>query len=386
MLPRIVSRLAVACAAALIVLCVPLSATAQIAVSITVAPPGLPVYEQPPIPAPGYIWTPGYWAYGPDGYYWVPGTWVEPPAVGLLWTPGYWGWNDGAFVWTDGYWGPTIGFYGGVDYGFGYPGHGYAGGEWRGGQFYYNRSVTNVTNVEIHNVYNQTVVNNVTVNKVSYVGGPGGLTASPTAEEREAARGPHTPPTRLQAEQRSVAGSRPELRAAVNHGKPQIAATSKPGEFSTHVVAAREAGAMTAAQTRGGESRPSNEQRPGNEQRPDTTTAEQPAPTHARDLPRMPAPAAAPAQGADQAEARRQADLQSNQEQERAALAQQQDKEHAEFNRQGNQDKQAFQAMEQKHQQQTQQLQQRQAAERNNARNQRPQREARAPQKPDDRG
>jgi WXXGXW repeat (2 copies) len=48
---------------------------------------------QPEIPAPGYIWTPGYWAYGTDGYYWVPGTWVQPPAVGLLWTPGYWGWR-----------------------------------------------------------------------------------------------------------------------------------------------------------------------------------------------------------------------------------------------------------------------------------------------------
>ena len=71
-------------------------APAQIvAVSITVAPPVLPVYDQPPIPAPGYIWTPGYWAWGDDGYYWVPGTWVEPPAVGLLWTPGYWGWHDG---------------------------------------------------------------------------------------------------------------------------------------------------------------------------------------------------------------------------------------------------------------------------------------------------
>ncbi len=54
---------------------------------ITVAPPELPVYEQPAIPEPGYIWTPGYWAYSRDGYYWVPGTWVEPPSVGLLWTP-----------------------------------------------------------------------------------------------------------------------------------------------------------------------------------------------------------------------------------------------------------------------------------------------------------
>ena len=40
----------------------PAPSHAQI-LSITIAPPALPVYVQPPIPAPGYIWTPGYWAY-----------------------------------------------------------------------------------------------------------------------------------------------------------------------------------------------------------------------------------------------------------------------------------------------------------------------------------
>src|SRR5258708_14230774 len=102
-------------------------AAAQL-VSITIAPPVLTVYVQPAIPGPGYIWTPGYWAYGDDGYYWVPGTWVLPPTVGLLWTPGYWGWNDGIYAWNTGYWGPHIGFYGGVNYGFGHTGGGYAGG------------------------------------------------------------------------------------------------------------------------------------------------------------------------------------------------------------------------------------------------------------------
>ena len=56
---------------------------AGVSVSVTIAPPVLPVYEQPPCPGDGYIWTPGYWAYGPDGYYWVPGTWATPPTVGL---------------------------------------------------------------------------------------------------------------------------------------------------------------------------------------------------------------------------------------------------------------------------------------------------------------
>src|ERR1700733_7359040 len=80
-----------------------------ISVNITIAPPALPIYVQPPIPAVGYIWVPGYWAYGDDGYYWVPGTWIQPPEAGLLWTPGWWGWNNGVYVFNEGYWGPTVG-------------------------------------------------------------------------------------------------------------------------------------------------------------------------------------------------------------------------------------------------------------------------------------
>src|SRR5580704_16906373 len=44
--------------------------------SLDVAPPDLPVYDQPPCPGDGYLWTPGYWAWGNSDYYWVPGTWV----------------------------------------------------------------------------------------------------------------------------------------------------------------------------------------------------------------------------------------------------------------------------------------------------------------------
>jgi len=62
-----------------------------ISLSIAVAPPALPVYEQPPVPGPGFMWSPGYWAHGDEDYYWVPGTWVQAPQPNLLWTPGYWG-------------------------------------------------------------------------------------------------------------------------------------------------------------------------------------------------------------------------------------------------------------------------------------------------------
>src|SRR5437879_12729734 len=57
------------------------------AISVTVAPPPLIVYEQPFCPGPGYIWAPGYWSWGPEGYFWVPGTWVLAPYQGALWTP-----------------------------------------------------------------------------------------------------------------------------------------------------------------------------------------------------------------------------------------------------------------------------------------------------------
>ena len=205
-------------------LAVPVAADAQIgiAISITIAPPELPVYVQPAIPEVGYIWTPGYWAYGPDGYYWVPGTWVEPPAVGLLWTPGCWGWRDGIYVWNAGYWGPHIGFYGGVNYGFGYVGTGYLGGRWVGGVFSYNQTVNNFGGVHITNVYKETVViNNVT--RVSFNGGNGGTTVQPTALERAAAEEHHVAPTVLQTqhEHTASAAARGSLRRRRSAPSPE---------------------------------------------------------------------------------------------------------------------------------------------------------------------
>ncbi len=130
---------------------------AGVVVSITVAPPPLPVYAQPPCPGEDYIWTPGYWSYGPTGYVWVPGAWLRPPQIGFLYTPGYWGFVDGAYVWHHGYWGPHVGYYGGVNYGFGYTGSGFAGGRWEGGHFFYNRAVSNI-GARFHNTYREEVV------------------------------------------------------------------------------------------------------------------------------------------------------------------------------------------------------------------------------------
>src|SRR5580698_2183752 len=149
---------------------------AQIGVAITIAPPALPVYEQPVCPGDGYIWTPGYWGWGDDGYYWVPGTWVEAPEVGFFWTPGYWGWGGSSFVWYDGYWGLTVGFYGGINYGFGYFGHGFYGGYWNGGRFWYNRAYGHFGNNFHGNFYNRTYA--------GFSGRPGGASfnAHPPAQ------------------------------------------------------------------------------------------------------------------------------------------------------------------------------------------------------------
>ena len=206
-----------------------------VGVSVGIPPPALPVYVQPPCPAPGYIWMPGYWSWD-DGYYWVPGTWVVAPAVGLLWTPGYWGWVNGAYLWHAGYWGPHVGFYGGINYGFGYSGVGYEGGYWHGHEFYYNRAVTNINSTHITNVYNRTVINNVNVTHVSFNGGAGGVAARPTAAQLSAEHERHLGLTPLQRQQQQLAHANSAMRAAVNNGHPGIAATPRAGEFSGHGV------------------------------------------------------------------------------------------------------------------------------------------------------
>jgi len=217
-------------------------AHAGVFVSVGIAPPALPVYEQPPLPAPGFIWTPGYWAYGDAGYYWVPGVWVHPPSVGLLWTPGYWGFEGGVYGWHGGYWGPHVGFYGGVNYGFGYGGVGFFGGEWRGGVFAYNRAVANFGGVHVTNVYeDRTVIeHNTIVNEghASFNGGAG-IQAHASAAEMQAANEHHFDPTPRQAQHESFAAQDRSQLASVNHGNPGTPASSNINAY--HQVAQQHA-------------------------------------------------------------------------------------------------------------------------------------------------
>jgi hypothetical protein len=354
----------------LVVLSMSAVSSAQIGVSISVGPPALPVYEQPPCPTPGYMWTPGYWAYDNNTgeYYWVPGTWVAAPQPGFLWTPPYWGWNGVGFAFFPGWWGPHIGFYGGIGYGFGYPGTGFYGGRWQGGQFFYNRSVTNVNVTNIHNTYNTTVINNNTNNHVSYNGGNGGTTAKPTHEEEAAAHEQHIGPVAAQTQHQEAARNNPQMRASQNHGKPPVAATSRPGDFREGAVPAKEAGAPYKPEPQSNARSENNVPRPpeSNRGEPQTGANEHPEnnvprpPAHASEVQPHERPAA-PNTGnpdVDKKYQQQQDKLYNKMQQEHQNLQAKQDQEHQRATQQqANAAKQ--QQMEQRHQQQTQRMEQR---------------------------
>ena len=202
---------------------------AQVAVGISVgiAPPAIPVYAQPPCPVEGYLWTPGYWYWGNSGYYWVPGVWVAPPRIGFLWTPGYWGWTGGRYLWHGGYWGPHVGYYGGINYGFGYGGRGFYGGRWEGGAFRYNTAVWH-TGMGFHNTYvdRTVIVNNP--NRYSF-NGPGGVTRQPSPEERSYMSEQHVQATQRQQNHMHTASTNRYQRASFNGGHPSTMARSSVG-------------------------------------------------------------------------------------------------------------------------------------------------------------
>jgi hypothetical protein len=286
----------------------PVGAFAQVGVSIQIAPPELPIYDQPICPGDGYIWTPGYWAWDGD-YYWVPGTWVLAPEPGFLWTPGYWGWGGSGFFFNEGYWGPSVGFYGGIDYGFGYFGHGYEGGRWQNGHFFYNTAVNHLDGNRIRNVYNTRV--NETPSRVSFNGGNGGINVRASSQEESAARGKHVGPVPAQTQHAWSAHNDPQQRVSANRGAPPVAATARPN--------------MAA---------------------------------HPKDLP--PVQRSAPSTGnpqLDQKYQQQRDQVAAKQNQDRQNLQQKQDQQHQQMTKQ-NAPPAKVQQVEQQHQQQTQRLQQ----------------------------
>jgi len=223
---------------ALLLSVVPASSFAGVFISVGFAPPMLPVYDQPPCPEDGLMWTPGYWAYGPDGYYWVPGAWVPAPYEGALWTPGYWGWSGGMFVFHEGYWGRHVGYYGGVNYGFGYGGIGFAGGEWRGGRFAYNTAVMRVDTRFVHVTFmDRGRVDRGFVDRgsrIAFSGGPGGIRHQPMPQERFAEHEQHMDRTTFQTEHVNAAMHDRAAYFNNNHGRPSTLAGRPMGADANH--------------------------------------------------------------------------------------------------------------------------------------------------------
>jgi hypothetical protein len=191
-------------------------------------PPALPDYSQPPDPGDGYVWTPGYWNWASSGYYWVPGAWVEPPYSGALWTPGYWGSSSGRYRFYPGHWGSHIGFYGGINYGFGYNGTGYEGGYWNSGHFYANRDYNNVNADKVRSVYSYKASRQENTSRVSFHGGSNGAQRRPQPQEKAAWHEPVAPRMNTQVQHARSYQSDHGQFYQVNHGQPPNPAESKP--------------------------------------------------------------------------------------------------------------------------------------------------------------
>jgi hypothetical protein len=372
----------------------------QVTVTVSFAPPALPVYELPPCPEDGYLWTPGYWAWDPDdGYYWVPGTWEMAPEPGLLWTPAWWGWDNGGYIFHDGFWATDVGFYGGIDYGFGYFGVGFVGGGWQGGHFRYNTAVLNVDTTIIHNTYvdRTVIVDHHDGNHASYNGGEGGISSRPTPQEERVQQERHVAPPAAQQQHVESARGNPAQRASQNQGKPPIAATPQPGNFNGRgVEQSKEAGAPyhPPANAPGGNGhepaaggahpgegptgqsgQPGQPGQAGQAGQPDQSHGGQPSPGqspagqapaapgknpgHASDLqPHQGTPPNTGNPKLDQKYQQQQQKLMDQQNKEHQQLQQKQEQDHQKAQQQ-NQNQQQQSQMEQKHQQQTQQMEQR---------------------------
>jgi hypothetical protein len=107
----------------------PLPAMAQTDFQLYIgsAPPA-PMYERAPAVRRGYVWSPGYWAWGGHRHHWVPGSYVvERP--GYVYAPPSWRERGGRWYLQEGYWNPQVAMRGGERY--------YGGDRYYGGERYY---------------------------------------------------------------------------------------------------------------------------------------------------------------------------------------------------------------------------------------------------------
>jgi hypothetical protein len=150
-----------------------LDSASSASVSSAAPPPPLPEEDQPTLPEDGSLWTPGYWYWRDQGYFWIPGAWVrDRPRWAFYGLPPYWGFAGTVFVFHPGHWGSTVGFYGGVNYGYGYFGNGYTGGHWIGNSFAYNSAVNHVDPAVAHHTYAESVPGQASRGVLSYSARP----------------------------------------------------------------------------------------------------------------------------------------------------------------------------------------------------------------------
>ena len=237
--------------------------------------------------------------------------------------------------------------YGGINYGYGYSGNGYEGGRWDHGHFFYNRSENNVDVSRNRNVYDAPASNR-NESRVSFDGGNGGIDVRATSQQEAVSREKHVAPVAAQTQHAQTARANPELRAASNHGKPPIAAATRP-------EAVNERQGMQPV------AKPSDNAQPRTAYHPnDLAPIARPAPINSGNA------------KADQKYEKQQDALINKQTQERQSLQARQDSEHQRMSQQKPSDSQT-QQVEQKHQQQTQQLSNKHAAQQQNLQNRQPQ-------------
>jgi hypothetical protein len=81
----------------------------------------------------------------------------------------------------------------------------------------------------IHNVYDSTVTNQrASSNRVSFNGGPHGVNARPISSQLSAARQRHVPMTSEQLQHQRAARTNGAMLASLNHGRPDVAASTRP--------------------------------------------------------------------------------------------------------------------------------------------------------------
>ena len=83
----------------------PVASAAKVSFSVGLTPPAPVVETAPPPPAPGSVWTSGYWSWDGAKYVWVPGQYAVPPFPAAVWIGGRWVPHGARWVWTNGHWG-----------------------------------------------------------------------------------------------------------------------------------------------------------------------------------------------------------------------------------------------------------------------------------------